>query len=191
MARVTVLLGAALICVACSREAAGVDRTEVTVREYRECVAAGKCKPPATQWKTCNWNGAGRDEHPANCVTWDQANTYCSWKGKRLPTETEWDAAAKGVNLKGPLCRQPGGTCAVGSTAGDRSSAGAMDMAANVREWTATEEKLPGGVLAYVLRGGGWSKSEEEPPGFDLLSTRDVLPARERAADVGFRCTAK
>lgn len=86
-----------------------IDRTEVTVAQFSECVKAGRCSSNGLNtpywngksqmsWKwACNW-GQGRDDHPINCVDWRQAKTYCEWAGKRLPTEAEWEKAARGTD---------------------------------------------------------------------------------------------
>jgi formylglycine-generating enzyme required for sulfatase activity len=84
---------------------------EVTVAEYAECVRAARCASAPTvadwpgitdadrkQWSPyCNGDRADRREHPVNCVDWTQASAYCAFVGERLPTEEEWEYAARGV----------------------------------------------------------------------------------------------
>jgi formylglycine-generating enzyme required for sulfatase activity len=178
-------------------------KTEVTVREYAACAAAGKCITPKTTWKTCNWTDRQtRGDHPVNCIDWQQASAYCSWAGLRLPTEQEWEFAARGTDgrtypwgedsPRGRTCVKDdeSGTCAVGSSAGDVSPFGLLDMAGNVKEWTASPEKLPGGVKARVLRGGGWNYDRLSPVIPVRTTARETLPLTEFAADLGVRCAS-
>ncbi len=74
-----------------------IDKHEVTVAEYTECMNAGKCRRPKDHERNqyCNVGMVERNNHPANCVDWTEAVDYCSWQGKRLPTEAEWEKAAR------------------------------------------------------------------------------------------------
>ena len=146
-----------------------VDRTEVTNEAYKKFVDATSHKPPA------NWPGndypTGRANYPVTGITWQDAADYAAWAGKRLPTEAEWEAAARGPEAR----RYPWGNewlpgqANIGVTAGlpakesdyppqimevggypqGASPAGALDMVGNVWEWTADEFKLyPGNSMS-------------------------------------------
>ena len=120
-----------------------IDRTEVAKDQYQKCVDAGKCAVPVC-------SGTGISDHPVVCVSWQDATNYCAWAGRRLPTEAEWEKAARGTDgRKYPWGNEApddkrlnynanvGKTSAVGSYPSGASPYGALDMAGNVWEWVA------------------------------------------------------
>ncbi|MEI7892130.1 MAG: SUMF1/EgtB/PvdO family nonheme iron enzyme [Myxococcales bacterium] len=115
-----------------------LDRTEVTQRAYGECVATAKCRASASP--------EPRPEHPVRYVSWQDAQTYCAWRGKRLPREAEFERAVRGddgrlypwgsasPNTGLTVCSGPG-PLAVGSRPSGRGPYGHDDLAGNVWEW--------------------------------------------------------
>lgn len=85
-----------------------IDLTEVTAAEFTECVRFGGCirsaptalSPAGRLGPECNLGRPDRLMHPMNCVRWSQARGYCRWSGKRLPTSTEWQYAARGTDSR-------------------------------------------------------------------------------------------
>ena len=124
-----------------------IDKYEVTMANYQRCVEAGTCTDKGlTQYDACNWDEKDKNNYPINCVDWDQAQTYCRWAGKRLPTEAEWEKAARGEKDRriypwGESWEAKNanagssGTVAVGSYTAGVSPYGVHDMAGNVWEW--------------------------------------------------------
>lgn len=203
-----------------------IDPAEVTVAAYAECVRAGRCTPAASKvdWEgigdadraryspACNQDRADRAGHPVNCVDWDQARRYCAFAGKRLPTEEEFEWAARNGKrgTRYPWGEDPPaeracwngegndagrgkrtGTCAVGTHPGGDSESGIHDLAGNVWEWTSSEtvygadSRGRDGTPVKVARGGGWADVD---PGLVTAAVRfSDLPSR-RSASIGFRC---
>ena len=135
-------------------DAYSIDKHEVTVSEYVACILAGKCTNPNSGYG-CNFGIADRKKHPVNCVDWSQAKAYCEFAGKRLPTEAEWEKAARGTDGRiypwgntSPTCNYAvmnegnagcgrNSTWDVCSKTSGNSPYGACDMAGNVWEWVA------------------------------------------------------
>lgn len=141
-----------------------IGKYEVTVGEYQQCVTNGACNNSGdyyhyytnTDYLQCNLGTEGKDNHPMQCVTWYGAKAYCEYIGQRLPTEAEWEKAARGTdgrkypwgnenatcdyavmdddNAGGDGCGS-GGTMPIGSKESGKSPYGAYDMAGNVWEW--------------------------------------------------------
>lgn len=201
-----------------------MDVTEVTVAAYGACARAKGCPPAWTTavWANigegryvpralCNADRADRADHPANCVDHLQATAYCAWAKKRLPTEEEWEHAARGDESRVfPWgASRPGtqlcwsgegndvgigkqlGTCVVGTHPDGNSTEGVADLAGNVWEWTASkfsrDYASPPDDSAYVTRGGGWGTRD---PDDVRAAHRKWLPPSYRNYYLGFRCVA-
>jgi sulfatase modifying factor 1 len=193
-----------------------IDRTPVTNVEFARFVQATGYRTTAERtglgcantgegWEDiqgADWQHPGgphtdiqdKADHPVVQVTWDDALAYASWAGKRLPSEQEWEKAARGVDgrqypwgKQAPsslLCnfnKNEGSTTPVGkySPQGD-SPYGCADMSGNIWEWTSSNHEDGG----KVLRGGGWS----HPPEFVSLVLRPAHQPDERYDTDGFRC---
>jgi formylglycine-generating enzyme required for sulfatase activity len=160
---------------------------------------------PAT-WKSGKFP-EGKGNHPVDGVSWFEAAAYCRWKKLKLPSEAQWEYAARGTDRRSfpwgndPVVfqkfgtRQAGQTSPVGSISEDRSPLGVMDMARNVSEWVQDDYTLyPGAPLDPVpadetfgiLRGGEYLS---QPP--QMRSTHRARTNKlERRPGIGFRCAA-
>ena len=188
-----------------------IDRFEITVGQYREYVnktqhktSAEDANEPITRtWKVDDT--PDRWEHPVRFVSWWDADAYCHWRGGRLPTEAEWEYAARGTdgrlypwgnNFDASLV-PAGDTSPVGFYSKDVSPFGVYDMSGNVWEWTndwfdplyyrssATDNPVvPQTTDQKTIRGGGFNGTAD-----DLRVTRRIHNfAVTYHPDVGFRC---
>ncbi len=131
-----------------------LDQTEVTLGQYWQCVEAGVCLGPSSNGNSANYsvNDPRFDNYPVTNISWTQAERYCTWRQKRLPTEAEWEMAAgwdaaRKAKLQWPWGNEPtpgqanlgdranGAPAVVGSFPGDKSPWGVLDLGGNVSEW--------------------------------------------------------
>lgn len=190
-----------------------MDITEVTVAEFKKCVDAGACRYdaaalPAKIHPKCNidrrfGNGTldptDTKNHPMNCVTAEEAEAYCGFVQKRLPTMPEWLSAARSaanapytwgpaLPTDQPCWRELNGTCPVGSHPKDVSPFNILDLVGNVAEWTAskTPSRLAeSGMPLRVFAGGNWFNSQPEKL---VLDAEHLLDPATRQTTLGFRC---
>jgi serine/threonine-protein kinase len=199
-----------------------IDRTEVTVAMFRRFVEAtgylssaerdgwGKPwrdGPQGKEWpkvQGADWlhpggpENSAQDDHPVVQVSWQDASAYCAWAGAFLPTEAQWEFAARGTHGYDDGYSY---TAPVGSYPEGASPFGALDMAGNVWEWVADwydadyyehspcwNPAGPESGTDRVMRGGAWYDGQAEA--WTRCSVRHNNPPWDRYEDVGFRCAA-
>ena len=191
-----------------------IDKYEVTNARYKACVDAGGCTPP---WRRDSYRrrfyygNPVYDNYPVMRVDWYQAAAFCTWAGKQLPSEAQWERAARGDQdtRKYPWGNEPpnynllnynnhlGDTVAVGSYPAGASPFGVMDMAGNVWEWvndwyagdyyrSSPADNPPGPDRGSnrVRRGGSWLNRAND---MRVSERSSKLPTHWPSA-IGFRC---
>ncbi len=195
-----------------SLDAYWIDRTEVTNAQYQACVETGICQPATScSWGEPTYENPAKADHPVVCVNWFSAGDYCAWVGGRLPTEAEWEYAARGADERrypwgdefdSELCNSSEAGIDETTPAGQFSPLGdspfgLVDVAGNVWEWVTdwyeigsyTHDKPsnptgPKTGKGRALRGGSWYGD-----GCSVRTTyRYYNDPLDHSPGVGFRC---
>jgi formylglycine-generating enzyme required for sulfatase activity len=186
-----------------------MDKYEVTNLFYKACMDSSICTLPGSsmfQPSDNYYDNPLHDNYPVAAVDWNQAKTYCEWRGARLPTEAEWEKAARGTDdrtypwgegidatFANYELNGGGDTTEVGKYEKGKSPYGLYDMAGNVHEWVADWYDIyPGGDpktlsdcrQCRVMRGGSFPNN----PYSLRVSERHWNDPSHRNGNVGFRC---
>ena len=190
-----------------------IDKTEVTNAQYAMCVSAEECDEPEDRTshnRVKYYNGEKYASFPVINISWNDAADYCKWAGRVLPTEAQWEKAARGTDARiypwGNAVPSPlltnynnpfGDTVQAGSYPDGASLYGALDMAGNVREWTADwydetyyktspKENPQGPDFGYkrTIRGGSWG---DDMSNIRVFIRWGLIPVN-RSNNIGFRC---
>ncbi len=193
-----------------SLDAFWIQQTKVTNGMYAQCVAAGICAPPTQELGAPQYTNPEYNSHPVVGVSWDQASAYCTWVGGRLPTEAEWEKAARGTSGGTFPWGNDGAACdflnfatcinhttSVTDYPDGRSPYGLYDMAGNIFEWVndwygetyynESPVQNPAGPNtgeARVIRGSSF----ETDPDQAETAIRHFMSGGNTRRDVGFRC---
>ena len=189
-----------------------IDKTEVTNAMYYECVKSGGCESPLSDGFIApkdHLTNQDRAKYPVVFVSWDNAEKYCQWVNRRLPTEAEWEKAARGSDKRiYPWGNEPpnpdllnfnnniGDVMPVKSFPLGASPYGVMDMAGNAVEWVADwygyyEDSSPNNPTGpsngnfRINRGGGFFQSDHE---VRVTGRYTISPGYRESGDFGFRC---